>query len=173
MSKTPLTDSEALRSNCGTIVSADFARCLEEKLCKAERVIKLIDAIDEFDLDGSIFWNRSNMIDNEDGLLLNCNDFFSWGCADAEPLTIEDIPELRRSYKDVENNYDGLYLFIARKRKLRPQGAMYASIKKKFWPLFDACGPPRVRSFGNPVGSDEIESYVLKKQEEKIKIRAC
>lgn len=49
MIKTPLTDSEAVRSNCGTIVSADFARDLEERMHKAERIVQLIDAIDDLE----------------------------------------------------------------------------------------------------------------------------
>ena len=168
MSKTPLTDSEAVQSNCGTIVSADFARGLEERLHKAERIVQLVDMIDDLECNDDIFWNRDNIVNHEDGLFLNCNDAFAWGCADAEILAVEDIPALREAHKDAGIG-DGSLLFIARKRKMRPQGAMYAHIKKKFWPLFDACGPARESCFGNPVGSDQIEAYVLKKQEEKAK----
>lgn len=168
MSNTPLTDSEAIRSNCGTIVSADFARNLEIRMHKAERIVQLVDAINDLECNDEIFWNRGNIVGHEEGCFLNCNDAFAWGYSDAEILSVEDIPALREAHKDADM-CDGSLLFIARKRKMRPQGAMYAHIEKKFWPLFDACGPARESCFGNPVGTDQIEAYVLKKQEEKAK----
>lgn len=167
LDQAPLVSNNTKNIGGGLHVTSEFAAELEIRMHKAERVLKLIDAISEFDLDGNIFWNRSNMTGNEDGLFINCNDCYAWACADAEPLTVEDIPELRKAYEDVVDDYDGFLLFISRKRKMRPQGAMYAHIDRKFWPLFDACGPARESGFGNPVGSDQIEEYVLKKEREK------
>jgi len=44
-----------------------------------------------------------------------------------------------------------MLLYCARKRKMRPQGAMYEYLNKENWPLFDECGPVREKSLSNPL----------------------
>ena len=43
-----------------------------------------------------------------------------------------------------------MLLYCARKRKMRPQGAMYKTIPKTLWHLFDVCGEEREMNMGNP-----------------------
>ena len=105
-----------------------------------EQLLKLIA---ERDCYGVLFWNS----DLE--FFINCNDFFAWGCADAEPVqTPEDVGALERAFQDAGD--DGPLLYCARRRGMRPQGAYYDHIEKEHWPLFDACGPEREVTFGNP-----------------------
>lgn len=70
-----------------------------------------------------------------------CNDVFFWGCADAEEITEDDLALLKDSVNDA--GVFGTLLFCARKRKMRPQGAMYKFIDKEYWSLFDEAGPER------------------------------
>lgn len=72
-----------------------------------------------------------------------CNDVFHWGCADAEEVSEADLPLLEQSLKEADGGFDGAMLYCARKRGMRPQGAMYAYIEKELWPLYDAAGPER------------------------------
>lgn len=78
-----------------------------------------------------------------------CSDVFSWGCADCETITPENIEELERAFADTkaaDPQLGGILatsLFCARVRKMRPQGAVYKSLPASLWPLFDACGPER------------------------------
>lgn len=97
--------------------------------------------------------------DEDLSFFVNCNDAFAWACSDCEPITEDRIPLLKKALEDCESDSDGMLLYVARLRKMRPQGAMYKYIDKKFWPLFDACGPAREGGFGNPVGSERIEEY--------------
>ena len=76
---------------------------------------------------------------------VNCNDAFWWGTADAEDVTPETLPELGHSLED--GGEDGMLLYCARRRKMRPQGAMYKHIKKP--ELFNVF-PEREVGFGNP-----------------------
>lgn len=91
-------------------------------------------------------------------LFVNCNDFFYWGCADAEEVTAENLPVLEACILDVskalspDKDLDtALMLYCARIRTLRPQGACYPHLPQAAWPLFDACGPAREPDFGNPL----------------------
>jgi len=79
---------------------------------------------------------------------IGCNDFFMWGCSDAEDITVETLPILQQAFKDAPD--DGALLYCARQRKMRPQGACYKWIDKENWPLFDECGDVRPADFGNP-----------------------
>jgi len=71
-----------------------------------------------------------------------CNDVFWWGTADCEDITPDTIVMLEKALADGGILY-GMMLYCARQRKMRPQGAIYKDIDKKYWPLFDACGPER------------------------------
>lgn len=100
--------------------------------------------------------------------MVNCNDEFYWGTADAEPITSDNLAVLEQSYKDVTATgfkfaeVYGAMLFCARVRKERPQHAAYPRFDKRAqtennisaWralvDLFDAAGPPREVNSGNP-----------------------
>lgn len=89
-----------------------------------------------------------------------CSDVFSWGSADGEDVAAEEIDDFAAAIEEVRAAAPHLHtdrvlalagwLFAARKRTLRPQGAVYASIPEALWDLFDAAGPGRDVVFGNP-----------------------
>ena len=84
-------------------------------------------------------------------LCVNCNDAFWWAVADCEDITEETLPQFNQAIKDC-NGDEGLaaWLYCARKRGMRVQGAAYSYIPEELWPLFDACGPEREKDFFNP-----------------------
>ena len=108
--------------------------------------INLLKLVAANDLHSDLIWN-----DDLDFYVL-CNDLFFWGCADAEDIeSQEDVDLFEKAIKDV-GAFDvwASYLFCARKRKMRPQGAAYPNTAQSLWPLFDACGPEREITAGNP-----------------------
>ena len=86
---------------------------------------------------------------------VKCSDVFSWGTADLELITPENLPGLLAAFRDILSVADGIAtcyctdLFVARIRKMRPQGAAYPK-DNRLWPLFDAAGPRREQGLGNP-----------------------
>lgn len=54
-------------------------------------------------------------------LLLNCSDTFAWGCADAEPITLEDLPAL---YTAWQTGVYGTTSWVCKKRGRRPQAPL-------------------------------------------------
>jgi len=87
-------------------------------------------------------------------LFVNCNDFFAWGCADCEEITAEDYNDLVKAIKDASNSehgWAGHLLWVARKRKMRPQGAYYKYLDEAVHHLFDEAGPARSVDMLNPV----------------------
>lgn len=87
---------------------------------------------------------------------INTNDLFAWGCADCEPVTAETFPALKQAVEECraivptwQGAQDGCALYACRRRRQRPQGAMYPE-PAALWPLFDACGPERPVGLGNP-----------------------
>jgi hypothetical protein len=100
--------------------------------------------------------------------LVNCSDVFWWGTADCEQLTPENFPRLQQAVEDTrakskeEEHYHYMtsapLLFVARERKMRPQGAYYNRIHPPHWPLFDACGPARDKDVGNPYLRPELST---------------
>ncbi len=104
--------------------------------------VVLMEFIASEDMQSSVYWTQDLSV------TLDCSDSFSWGTADAEPLTIEQLPILKQAIIDAE--YDAELLYCARVRKMRPQGAMYEYIDEKKWDLFNACGPEREIDFLNP-----------------------
>lgn len=122
-------------------------------------VLEVLRAIYKLDLQqGEVYISVDG---DEVSFAMNANDLFWWGTADAEPITPENLPEIRRVHDDLsalegrEISRAGstlpfvLYthltptLFACRSRQMRPQGAYYKHVPKPAWPLFDACGPPR------------------------------
>lgn len=86
---------------------------------------------------------------------VNCSDVFWWGCADAEEITLEELPALLACYDEVGA---GGELWCCRKRKMRPQTASYEECyPPKDWPIFDLSGPERDDSDGKR--RPQVENY--------------
>jgi len=87
---------------------------------------------------------------DEDGvnLAVACNDTFFWACGDCEIITVEELSDLQECYRQSPKH--GGDLWVARRRGMRPQGALYDWYPESEWALFDACGPKREVGFGNP-----------------------
>jgi len=131
-------------------------------------------------LDKDIAFMGSDWVDDEsvkDGPLpgqryvgekpcINCNDFFFWGCGDAEDIDEESLPMLHKAVEDCNGDVEtGALLYCARRRNMRPQGACYSMILKELWPLFDSCGEERKTDFGNPCRPGEYHIPKEKKDE--------
>ena len=113
-----------------------------------KRLLRLISENEEWE---SLFWHTDL------NFLMNCNDMFYWGCADAEDITNESLDELARAFQDSEDH--GAALYCARQRGMRPQGAFYSYVDESDWRLFHACGPHRETGPGNPYKVGEYEPY--------------
>lgn len=94
-------------------------------------------------------------------VMIHCNDIFTWGCADAEVLTEQNIDLLEQTFAECKEKF-GVWgnlwaatLFCARSRKMRPQGAVYRHIDPEWHELFDACGPEREPGMFNPYSQYE------------------
>ena len=59
---------------------------------------------------------------------VNCNDLFAWACADCEPITMRELPELYKFYK--ADPKWGTTKWCCRKRNLQPQRPVIESMKK-------------------------------------------
>lgn len=118
------------------------------------RVLAAFDAWDGADKDD--LWWRTDGEYAPVTFLLNCNDVFWWGTADCERVTPETVSVLEQATKDlraVDPVCGGIYaglLYCCRARGMRPQGAYYDHLDAKYWPLFDAAGPPREVNMTNP-----------------------
>ena len=104
-----------------------------------------------FDNTESLWWRID---DGQVKFFAQCSDVFAWGCADCEPILPSDIDALERAAADVRAVVDGEFhagdLYGARRRGMRPQGAVYEVYPEGLWPLFNACGPEREVGLGNP-----------------------
>jgi len=80
--------------------------------------------------------------------LVNCNDFFAWGCSDCEELTVEHLHVFVKACAD--DRTWGPQLYCARVRGERPQGACYRGMPKRVAEMFNACGPEREINLINP-----------------------
>lgn len=113
-------------------------------------ISRLLALAAKYDIHDSLFWHSDL---NYFGV--NVSDVFGWGCADLEEVTSENIDYLEQAIVDCQatlpDSWEGYgpWLFAARNRKTRPQGASYPG-GRELWPLFDACGPERETGFGNP-----------------------
>jgi hypothetical protein len=75
-------------------------------------------------------------------LLAVCSDFFFWATADAEEITLADVPLLRQTLDDLRPlaaEYEMGTLFAARKRRMRPQQPCYKDFDPPVAALYDAC----------------------------------
>lgn len=110
------------------------------------------------DIFGSVIWNeRAN---GELKFSVLCNDTFWWATADCEEVNKETLSELQRALDDTHEicGYSdwGDVLYCARRRKMRPQGAIYKHMPSKIKHLFDACGPERKVEMLNPRDQKEF-----------------
>lgn len=116
--------------------------------------VKVLRMFDDKDWHDCLFWRVGD--DGSVRWLINCNDIFTWACSDCEQITRENfdmiqpcIDDMAKADPDWRYTWEALYLWVARVRKERPQGAAYPD-NKAFWPLFDACGPERPIGLDNP-----------------------
>jgi hypothetical protein len=115
-----------------------------------EHTFRVLEMFDQADVREVLYWSVN------DGVVrfwVICNDMFAWGCADAEDITDEDLPALEQAFtdaKEVGEVAEFPTLYAARRRGMRPQGAMYKCLPEVAWPLYDAAGPHRERSLMNP-----------------------
>ena len=119
-------------------------------------ILEVLCLQDEYDCYGEpIYWATHGPYAPITFFVL-CNDLFWWATADAEKLTMEDVPALRQAIEEVKDilqpetsrtysldSYTtGCELWCARKRKMRPQQPAYPK-DARIAALFDACGPVR------------------------------
>jgi hypothetical protein len=106
----------------------------------------LLKLISKHDLHDFLWWN------GELEFFINCNDVFAYAYADCEPVKSQnDVDALEQAIQECQeqdgNPYvgteEGCYLFVARKRQLRPTKGMYKHINPRYHSLFDAAGPAR------------------------------
>lgn len=115
---------------------------------------EVLDLIALAEMHDGVWWHRTGG-GKAPRILVGCNDFFAWGCADCEEITPANIHLLREAIAECEAvpEYEGVgwiaLLFCAKSRGMRPQGCCYPK-KSVLWPLFDACGPKREVDLGNP-----------------------
>lgn len=87
---------------------------------------------------------------------INCNDFFGWAVADSEIIKPEDIVLLRQTKEDcllLDRDGDCYFhmVFCCRKRKMRPQRAVYMHYPAYIQELFNEAGPERDLDPFNPI----------------------
>lgn len=90
-----------------------------------------------------------------------CSDMFFWASADAEVITLDDMPLLRQTLNDLRavGDYSEVWLgelFCCRKRGMRPMNAWFKLRAKSndlgegAWMLFEAAGPERESTWQAP-----------------------
>lgn len=133
---------------------------LREKLAKYEFILDVLRLADKYEIHNMLWW-RTDGEYSPATFFVKSNDLLFWGCADAEPITPENLDDLEQAIKDCESINScaagyGCNLFVCRMSKTRPQGAMYP-IDIELWPLFNECGPEREVGFGNPYKPGEYK----------------
>jgi len=129
-----------------------------------ERLLRLT----AFEYCNTIWWRMGTAAQAEDGswteinrdrlhFFVDCSDVFAWGTADCEPIDLDtDLDTLEQAVGEAEallgryRGQDGFVLWVARKRRMRPQGGMYRHLDEELWHLFDAAGPEREVGVLNP-----------------------
>lgn len=103
-----------------------------------------------FNNDIDLLWSVDDETD-EIQALVNVNDVFYWGCSDAEQVEAEDVPAFQQAIDDVGNDYGWEKdLYAARKRGMRPQGAIINAAPAYVRKLLMEAGPVREVDFANP-----------------------
>lgn len=119
-------------------------------------ILRLIAREDLFD---SVVWSEHYASGDLEFSVL-CNDTFWWATADCEEVNKKTLPELQKALDDAckicgHSNW-GDVLYCTRRRKMRPQGAIYKNMPSKIKHLFDACGPEREVALMNPHDQKEF-----------------
>lgn len=123
----------------------EYQRIAEEFRMELDRIRSVLAAASDLEIRDHVYWYEDCKF------FVLCNDVFYWGCADCEDINTQaDIDILRKACADSDSE-TGPLLYCARKRGIRPQGAVYEHLDKKFHALFDECGPSREAQFLNPV----------------------
>ena len=104
----------------------------------------------EFDNCDSLFWRRSGSdgIEGDLQVFAQCSDFFTWGCADCEPIeTEDDVRLLEQARADLTAATGDKWpiwvteLYAARRRNQPPASFMLSgrhAMDAEFIPLFPA-----------------------------------
>jgi hypothetical protein len=147
--------------------------------------LRVLKAMQECDCRDDLWW-QLNEDNSKIEFTINCSDMFWWGTADSEDVTPENIGELEKAIADMralggkaaEDSFvtfgqtvgQAPLLFVARMRKMRPQGAMYSYLNTAVWNIFDECGPEREPTGANTPRPDFEEQRVKEVEwEEKRK----
>ncbi len=123
-------------------------------------VARVLAVFDQYDQRDDLYWRcgakwGGGEYHSPASFFVNCSDVFYWGCADGEEITPDNIAMLEQAMADCEavdkvaGTCSAAWLFAARVRQMRPQGASYPG-EAALWALFDACGPERAVGLGNP-----------------------
>ena len=109
---------------------------------ETEFVLKMMRFIAKHDLFEEFGWNSQLEFE------VLCNDVFWWATSDCVPVTESSFKLLKECVAEAE--IYGPLLYCSKIKKVRPQGAMYNSIPREYWDLFDGCGPIRQTGLMNP-----------------------
>jgi len=139
--------------------AATTIRGLKAQLAASDLALRVLRVF-AFDKTEMVWW-RTDEEYAPVTFFVNCNDLFFWGCSDCEPITAENIELLERTAAEIHDDHKQFMgeLFVARWRKMRPQGACYKSWPDHIKELFNACGPERSIDIGNPYTQDQKYAY--------------
>lgn len=122
-----------------------------------QSILRLLSIIERADSRDDLLWYvKGQHVD----FCILCSDVFWWGTADFEEIYPEDLDDLEATLeecqalkKSKEAPYAAVYattLWVAKKRKMRPQGAFYKNMDTKLAELFDKAGEKREVNIANP-----------------------
>jgi hypothetical protein len=75
------------------------------------------------------FEDEDRPLEKTTGIYVNANDVFAWGCADAEPITTQEIKELFTMW--YHDRAWGCIKWLCRKRNKTPQQPIIDDMKKE------------------------------------------
>ena len=111
-----------------------------------EYIIAVLRVAEQYEIWSELLWRVS--ADGAVRFYIGCSDLFTWGSADAEEITMENLPLLEPAIIDalaadsVGGEIYGTSLFCCRSSKCRPQKSVAAHIAKfpRLLVLFKAVG---------------------------------
>lgn len=119
----------------------------------------------QFEFCDELFWRADYPEPGHFFISVNCSDVFYWGTADTEEITIEDVPALQADFEKQRELQgtpypDYFYMpWIARKRGIRPQGAMYKYLPEAVVNQINEEIPEREIDVLNPFTEDNEYKY--------------
>ena len=122
-------------------------------------------ALFQFDYCDSLFWRFDYPTEGEVFMSVDCSDVFYWGTADAERIEEADLDELIADFSaqsELQGTSYPEYFYmpwIARKRGIRPQGAMYKYLPDAVAKQINAEVPEREVDVMNPFTEDDEYKY--------------